>query len=85
MDMIFDPGQDRLVIDLYAWIVTDKSTGLEGLFAINGGPTGQMQAITSSPDTARKIGDVIRRLPYMGKRFRLVRFTKAEVLQEFLV
>ena len=80
MDVILDPGQDRLVTDLYAWLVTDPRTGLEGIFGMSGGPSGEMQAVTSSKDTALKIGELIKTLPLAGKRFRLVRFAKAETV-----
>jgi hypothetical protein len=80
--MIIDnaPG-DRIITELYAWVVTDLRTGLEGLFGIAGQYGGEMQAITSSPDTARKIGELIKSLPlHNQKTFRLVRFAKAETV-----
>lgn len=80
MNVIHDAGQDRLITELYAWIVTDPRTGLEGLFGMSGGPSGEMQAITSSKDIAFKIGEVIKTLPLKNKRFRLVRFAKDETV-----
>lgn len=81
--IIHDAPGDRIVTDLYAWIVTDHKTGLDGLFGIMS-PTGSdMQAITSSPAMARKIGELIRTLPFAGKTFRLVRFKRAEVMETF--
>ncbi len=78
MNVYLNPDQDRFITELYAWIVTDQRTGLEGLFGMSGGPSGEMQAVTSSKDTALKVGELIKTLPYRGKLFRLVRFTKAE-------
>lgn len=80
MDILHDPGQDRLITELYAWLVTDPRTGLEGLFGISGGPTGEFQAVTSSKEMAISIGQVINELPLGDKRFRLVRFAKAETV-----
>ena len=83
MDLIHDAPGDRIVGELYAWIVTDHRTGLEGLFGIMGPAGADMQAITSSPAIAKKIGEIIRTLPFSGKTFCLVKFKRGEVLETF--
>jgi hypothetical protein len=81
--IIHDAPGDRIVIELYAWIVTDHRTGLEGLFGIMGPGGADMQAITSSPAVAKKIGQMIRSLPFAGKTFRLIKFKRGEVIESF--
>lgn len=83
LDVFIDVVPDRIITELYAWIVTDATTGpLEGIFGMSMGPGQELQAITSSYDTAMKVGNLIKTLPYRGpKQFKLVRFKRVEVVQ----
>lgn len=78
--------QDRFVGEIYAWICIDPKTGLEGIASLLSPMSVQapMQAITSSLDTARRMGDLYRILAKeTGKQFQLVRFERAEIIDSF--
>lgn len=80
--ILHDAPGDRVVTDVYAWLCEDLQTGLEGIFGMKLAGL-EFQAVTSSLATAREIGQTLKTLPYCGKKFRLVRFTKAEVLETY--
>ena len=70
--VIMHTEQDRIVDDFYVWLVKDKKTNLEGIFAMQDPDGSNMQAATSSPAIAKKIGDHIRALGFPGKEFTLI-------------
>lgn len=78
---LHDPGQDRLVTDLYVWICVNKRTQLEGVFAVNLNGT-DFQCATSNLETAKRMMPLLRNMNDPDKKFRLVRFSKAEILEE---
>lgn len=75
MDILLDGDPDRLVNDVFIWVVKDKRTQMEGIFALTVGPL-QMQCATSSIETAKKIGEKIKELPFSDKEFTLYRYKK---------
>lgn len=82
MTLIIDNApQDRLVTDLYAWIVTDPRTGLEGVFGAKLGDQ-EFQCATSSIVIAQKMGELIKQLPFGNKKFALVKFIKEKIIKE---
>lgn len=74
--MIIDPGQDRLILELYVWIAVDPGTHLEGICSISlFGKS--MQAVSSSLQTAMKLHPLaIDAARVTGKRIYLAKFTK---------
>lgn len=72
---------DRIVNELYAWIISDKRTGLESIFGTKIGGS-SFQCVTSSPDLARKMRKLIPADICKDRIFRLVKFTKAEILEQ---
>lgn len=82
MDIIIDPGNDRLIGELYAWVSIDPKTNLEGIIAFSAG--GQMlQAVTSSDRTAMLMRDKMKEVGRAsGKNIKLLRFSKPDVLLE---
>lgn len=77
------PGEpDRLIRDVYVWVAIDKRTGLEGIFAFASQMGMPLQAVTSSRQVAERMAENILKVPYSGKRFRLVHFKKTETLME---
>lgn len=81
MIILDDAPGDRIITELYVWIVVDLRTQLEGMFSMTMA-LGEMQCATSSPDMAQKIGELIRKLPIKDKRFKLVKFKPVEVVEE---
>jgi hypothetical protein len=80
VNIIHDPGQDRLIDELYVWVSVDPKTNLEGICGIMVG--GQaMQAVTSSLSIAEKMRDhVVEICHFTGKRTKLLRFVKPEII-----
>jgi hypothetical protein len=77
---IHDPGQDRLITEVYAWVCEDGRTSLENVlgFTMDGMA---VQAISSSRDTAMRMRGVAARAAVAtGKRFKLVKFIKKETV-----
>lgn len=77
-----DPGQDRILNEVWAWVCEDPKTTLEGFcgFMADGIP---FQAVSGSRDTALKMRPYIERAKKLsGKKFRLVRYVKEDVLLE---
>lgn len=77
-----DPGQDRLISDIFVWLCEDPKTTLESFsgFMVDGVP---FQAISGSRTQALKMRPYIERAKSLtGKKFRLVRFQKDEVIVE---
>lgn len=78
--MIIDElPQDRIVDELYAWVIVDPKTSLESIFGFMIG-NAPMQAVTSSRATALLImSEVVRQhINESGKKVKLVRFKKVE-------
>jgi hypothetical protein len=74
--IIEDPGQDRIITELYAYIATDPSTGLEGICGVSLEGR-QMQAVTSSPATATAMKPIMDDMAKrVGKKIELVRFKR---------
>lgn len=79
---IEDPGQHKLVSDLWAWIVVDPATNLESLCGIlvDGCPK---VAISSNLNEALRLSRHIKELKTKtGKQLRLVRYVKHAVEME---
>lgn len=75
---IQDPGQNQIITELWAWLVSDPQTHLEGLcgFMLEGIPR---MAISSSLADALKMEPFIRVAETATqKEFRLVKFAKTE-------
>lgn len=72
---------DRIIKDLYIWIVEDRQTGLQGIFAIGAGPW-KMECVTSSLETAIKIGAEIKKIASRDKKFTLFRYQREETIDE---
>lgn len=83
MDIQIGGEPDRLIGELYVWVVRDSRTQLEGIFsmALPGGQM-EMQCATSSKVLALKIGEAIKRLPFQGKQFRLLRYEPVGIIAE---
>ena len=80
-EIYVDPGQDRIINELFAWVAVDPTTQLESIcgFMIDGQP---FQAVTSSRATALKIKPlVVNTVGFSGKIFKLVRFDNLQVLE----
>jgi len=80
--VILDMEPDRIIGDIYVWVVRDKKTNLEGIFTIQASDGSIMQAATSSPDLAKQIGDHIRALHFSDKEFSLFRYKKADFIEK---
>jgi len=79
---IEDPGQDRIISDLWAWIVVDPATNLEGIcgIVVDGCPK---MAISSNMNEALRLSGHIKALKEgTGKQLKLVRFVQQEVEME---
>lgn len=80
-EIYVDPGQDRIVNELFAWVAVDPKTQLESIcgFMIDEQP---FQAVTSSRATAFKIKPlVVNAAVFSGKILKLVRFDNLQVLE----
>ena len=80
-NVFVDPGQDRLIDELFAWVAEDPRTGLEGICGVmlQGQP---FQACSSSRATIEKMRPfVIDAARATGKPIRLVRFSKREIVE----
>jgi len=77
-----DHGQGRLVGELWAWLTVDPRTNLESICGVQL-DDGLVMAIAPTREAIKKLQPFIeegRRISQ--KRFRLVRFSKAEVEEE---
>lgn len=80
--IVHDPGQDRLIDEVYVWIAVDPATHLEGICGIMVGSM-QMQAVSSSLEIAMKIAPLVKATVLRaGKQAYLARFTKKEIVSE---
>lgn len=79
---IEDPGQDRIISDLWAWVVVDPETNLEGIcgIVVDGAPR---MAISSNMNEALRLCNHIKALKEgSGKRIKLVRFVQQAIEME---
>lgn len=75
--LIHDPGQDRIVTEVWAWVARDPATGLESLCAVLIDGL-NFQAVSTSRTTAERLESLIDEAKnYTGKEVRLVRFVRA--------
>ena len=82
MNIIHDPGQDRLIDEIYVWVAVDPKTNLEGIVGImvGGAP---MQAVTSSRALADKMREFVYEISHFNnKRPKLLRFKNPEIVEE---
>jgi hypothetical protein len=79
---VTDPGQDRLITDLWAWVVVDPKTTLESIcgIVVDGCPK---MAISSNMEEALRLCGHIKALKEgSGKKIKLVRFVQSETEME---
>lgn len=82
MDIIIGDAEDRIIDDVYAWVVTNKKTQLQGIFGMKGPGGLIMQCVTSSPDIALKIGEKIQESNFPDRKFTLYKYKRAEIIRE---
>ena len=76
--LIDDPGQNRIVRDLWCWIVGDPKTGLEGIVGVMLDGI-NFQAVSSSREIALKAKKFFdKEYEVNGKRVSLVRFVRQD-------
>jgi DNA-directed RNA polymerase subunit RPC12/RpoP len=72
-----DPGQDRLINELFAWIVVDPKTNLEGICGIMVDGCPRLAVTTSRTEAVRLCASIKAAKQQTGKMFRLVRYEQS--------
>lgn len=74
--LVHDPGQDRLIKEVYCFIAIDPRTNLEGICGL-----GPFPAMTSSPAIADSMKDFFKTVSEQtGKKIILVKFDQRTVI-----